>query len=442
VDDRTVRGNGIVNGSDEIGTHRQINVHVDIHEEGNGMIRFNEWMHGLGMNRMRFGLDNITELLRRLGNPHDKFRSIHVAGSDGKGSTCAMISSILMNAGIRTGLYTSPHLMRFNERISIDGSEITDDELASLMNIIKPTADQMLFEGMDCTFFEVATALAFLHFSRAGVECAVLETGMGGRLDATNVVTPEITAITHISVEHAEILGDTVEKIAFEKAGIIKRNIPVVTANAGNVLNVIKHVAEMNNSKVIRTGVPKIMSFRNGHITMEYRNNVYETGIPGRCQAENAAIAIECAERIRNVTQYNISKGLKDVRWRGRMEYLSDDDIIIDVTHTADGAQRLADDVLETYGKVTLILGMFDDKSADSICRTLSRIASRIIITAPHSERAMPPEKLTDTMKKYSDNVSTHNNVGAAIDSARGKGTVLITGSLHMAGEAISYLKR
>ena len=404
---------------------------------------FSEWMNGLGMNRMRFGLDNITELLRRLGDPQNKFRSIHVAGSDGKGSVCAMIYSALLSANVKAGLYTSPHLMRFNERISVNGSEVTDDELETLAGIVKPVADRMLKEGLDCTFFEVATALAFLHFARTGVEYAVLETGLGGRLDATNTVMPIITAITHISIEHAEILGDTVEKIAFEKAGIIKRKVPVVTANIGSALDVINGVAKKNDAAVIPIGRddPKIISFRKGHTVTEYRGNVYEIGIPGRCQAENAAVAAECLRRI-GIPQEHITKGLKEVRWRGRMEYFADEDVIVDVTHTADGAQRLAEDVLETYGKVTLIIGMFNDKSADKICASLSRAANGIIVTAPSSERAMPPERLAGTMRRYSDDVTIEERLGDAIDSAKGKGTVLITGSLHMAGEAISYLKR
>jgi dihydrofolate synthase/folylpolyglutamate synthase len=254
---------------------------------------------------------------------------------------------------------------------------------------------------------------------------------------------PEITAITHISVEHAEILGDTAEKIAFEKAGIIKKGVPVVTANVGNVLEVINGVAERNGAPMIEIrSNAKITSFRKGHATMNYHGNVYEINIPGRCQAENAAIAIECVRHIENITEEHIVKGLKDVRWRGRMEYFSDENIIVDVTHTADGAERLAEDVLEIYGKVTLIIGMFNDKSADDICRSLSRIAKEVIVTAPTSERAMPAVKLADTMRKYSDDISMKDDVRTAIDSAKGKGTVLITGSLHMAGEAISYLKK
>jgi len=396
------------------------------------------------MNRMRFGLDNITELLERLGNPQNNFRSVHIAGSDGKGSTCAMIYSVLLSAGIRAGLYTSPHLIKFNERISVNGNEISDGELEDLAATVIPVVNEMLSEGFDCTFFEAATATAFLHFSRKGVEYAVLETGMGGRLDATNTVIPEVTAITNICVEHADILGDTEEKIAFEKAGIIKKNVPVITANTGNVLGVIKSVAKDMSAPVIAIDEDdvKIISFDKGRATMRYLDNVYEIGIPGKCQAENAAIAIECVKNLRKkISDENIAKGLKDVVWKGRMEYLSDKNIIIDVTHTVAGAGRLADDVLDTYGKVTLIIGMFGDKDADSICRSLSRVASRIIVTAPNSERAMPPDELAEIMKKYSDSVSSKGSIKDAIDSVKGNGTVLITGSLHMAGEAMAYLK-
>ncbi|MCL1984507.1 MAG: bifunctional folylpolyglutamate synthase/dihydrofolate synthase [Methanomassiliicoccaceae archaeon] len=402
-----------------------------------------EWIYGLGMNRMRFGLESITELLRRLGDPQKRFRSIHVAGSDGKGSTCAMIYSILLNAGVRAGMYTSPHLIRFGERISVLGKEITDRELDDIAETVRPEVERMISEGIECTFFEAATATAFLHFSRTGTEYAVLETGMGGRLDATNTIIPEVTAITNVSMEHSEILGDTVEKIASEKAGIIKKGVPVVTANRGSILDVIKDTAKKMNSEVVAVDVNDIdiTSFRNGYVTMRYAGDEYKIGIPGKCQSENAAIAIECSRRI-GCDGKAIGKGLKDVRWRGRMEYFPDIDMIIDVTHTAAGAERLAEDVLETYGKVILILGMFGDKDADGICEQLAKISSSVIITRPGSERAMPSEELAVTMRRYFDRVTVIDDIGSAIDSAKGKGTVLVTGSLHMAGEAISYLKR
>jgi dihydrofolate synthase/folylpolyglutamate synthase len=402
-------------------------------------------MYGFGVSKMRFGLESTAELLRRLGNPQNDITAIHVAGSDGKGSTCSMIHSVLLKAGVSVGAYTSPHLMRFNERISVNGKDIGDDELEALMEKVRPVADRMASEGMECTFFEVATALAFLHFSSNGVKYAVIETGMGGRLDATNVLIPEVTAITHISLEHSEILGDTKEKIAFEKAGIIKHNVPVITANTGSVLDVIRDAAKKRDAPLI--AIPpddvKILSFNDGRVEMEYHGRTYRIGIPGSCQAENAAVAIECIRSLNiGITEENISEGLKDVVWRGRMEHLVDEDIIIDVSHTAAGAEILADDILKTYGKVILIIGMFSDKSADEICRSMARAASKIVVTSPDSERAMPAERLAEIMRKYSNGVSLKKNVGEAIDSVIGKGTILITGSLNMAGEAMSWLRR
>ena len=404
---------------------------------------FSEWLYGLGMNRMRFGLDNISELLKRLGDPQKGFKAIHVAGSDGKGSVCAMIYSVLREAGISAGMYTSPHLVRFNERISVNGNDITDAELEDIGAMIRPAAEGMLSEGYDCTFFEAATAAAFMYFQRKKIRYAVLETGLGGRLDATNVVHPVVTAITNISKEHADILGDTIEKIAFEKAGIIKKGVPVITANTGSVLNIIKNVAKEKGAPLMSVDPDvSIMSFAGGHAAISYLNDVCEIGIPGRCQAENAAVAIECVRRIGEDTEQFIKKGLKDVRWRGRMEYFPDDDIMIDVTHTAAGAERLSADITETYGKVILIVGMLNDKSADLICASLSKAASEVIVTSPNSERAMPAAKLAEIMNKYSDKVSMTDDVPASVRMAKGRGTVLITGSLHTAGEAMTYLKK
>jgi dihydrofolate synthase/folylpolyglutamate synthase len=409
-------------------------------------------MDGLGMNRMRLGLECITELLKRLGDPQNSFRSIHIAGSDGKGSVCAMIYSILLDAGVGTGAYTSPHLIRFNERISVAGTDIGDDELEDLMHIVAPVVDEMHCEGKEVTFFEAATAIAFLHFSKKGVEYAVLETGLGGRLDATNAVMPSVTAITHISDEHSSILGDTIEKIAFEKAGIIKKGIPVITPNTGGALSVIENVASKMNAPVKKISSADIVisSFANGHATMVYGGHVYEIGIPGRCQAENAATAIECVRHIlgKDVNDH-IAEGLKNVKWRGRMEYFPEENIVIDVTHTAAGAETLVSDISELYGDVILMIGMFKDKSADRICQILSRTASKVIVTRPDSERAMPAEELAEIMRKYSDDVHKERNIKDALDSVRdgkygnaGGKTVLITGSLYMAGEAISYLER
>ncbi|MFA6803026.1 MAG: Mur ligase family protein, partial [Candidatus Methanomethylophilaceae archaeon] len=227
------------------------------------------WLYGLSVHGIKLGLINITELLKRVGNPQNSFRSIHVAGTDGKGSTCAMIDSVLRESGIRTGLYTSPHLIDFNERIAVSGRNVSDDELCALMDGMIPVVDDMQREGMQCTFFEVTTAIAFLHFARMKVEYAVVEVGMGGRFDATNLILPEVSVITNISLEHTAYLGDTVEKIAFEKAGIIKEKVPVITVNKGGPLEVIRTVASSKGSELIAIDDVSVISLEEDGVKME-----------------------------------------------------------------------------------------------------------------------------------------------------------------------------
>ncbi|MDO8481367.1 MAG: Mur ligase family protein, partial [Nanoarchaeota archaeon] len=204
-----------------------------------------DWLNSLEGMPWNLSLDRITALLEKLGNPHKQFKSIHVAGTNGKGSVCAMLESILRKAGYKTGLYTSPHLRIFNERIQISGTLISDAELETLLTKIKPH-----YAGQ--THFEVVTAAAFLYFAEQKVDIAVIETGLGGRLDATNVITPLVSVITTISLEHTDYLGNTIEKIAFEKAGIIKRGVPVVTMAQGKALAVIKKIARERKSPCLR----------------------------------------------------------------------------------------------------------------------------------------------------------------------------------------------
>ena len=203
---------------------------------------FLAWLYGLSAHGIKLGLENTRELLKRLGNPQEHFGSVHVAGTDGKGSVCAIIHSILTASGVRTGLYTSPHILEFNERISVCGVPISDEELADLAARVVPHVNGMAENNMLCTFFEVTTAIAFLHFMEKGVEYAVVEVGMGGRFDSTNVIVPDVTVINNISIDHTEYLGNTIEKIAYEKAGIIKPGVPCVTINGESAYSVIKRL--------------------------------------------------------------------------------------------------------------------------------------------------------------------------------------------------------
>jgi len=406
-----------------------------------------QWLYGLSVHGIKLGLRNITELLRRLGDPQNSFRSVHVAGTDGKGSTCAMIDSVLRGSGIRTGLYTSPHLVDFNERIAVSGRHINDKELCALTDRIIPIVKGMEKEDMQCTFFEVTTAIAFLYFADMGVEYAVVEVGMGGRFDATNVIIPEVSVITNISLEHTMYLGDTIEKIAFEKAGIIKENVPVITMNRGSPLDVIREIASSKGSELIVVDDISVMSSEEDLVRMRYKSRDYVIGLPGDYQALNAAMAIEalgkisCSDKVKG----HIGSGLKDVKWPGRMQKIDGMPIILDVSHTSAGSEVLVNNIQRIYGKVIVVFGVLNDKDIDSIARNLSKIASKMIITLPDTERATPLEYVNSIVSRYVDVAYQIDDVGKAIEKAmeiRGDEMILITGSLFMAGDSLKWLKK
>ena len=405
-----------------------------------------EWLDSLGAMGMKLGLENITELLSLIGNPQNDVKMIHVAGTDGKGSTSAMIHSVLKAAGKKTGLYTSPHVNVVNERIVVD-SMISDDGMKSAIRAIKPKVEWMCQNGRPCTYFEVLTAMAFLHFRNAGAEFAVIETGLGGRFDATNVIIPEVSVITHISLEHTAILGNTIEKIAFEKAGIIKDGKTVVTANVGNALKAISDVSSKKNSKLIRVDTSKISDIRiteNG-TSMRYSGKPYGSGIPGRYQAENMAVVIETVNALdAGISDEMMGKGLRETSWGYRMERKGN--VILDVTHTAAGSEGLAKDVLEIYGKVVLVFGILDDKDLTTISSNLSKVASKVIITRPDSDRAVDPGNVAEEMRKHHSDVSVTKDVNEAMELAsnvceKGK-MILVTGSFFMVGDAEKWLKK
>jgi len=403
-----------------------------------------EWLDGLGPLGIKLGLENIRELLSMLGDPQDSFRTIHIAGSDGKGSTCAMIHSVLCGSGFVTGLYTSPHVTRLNERIVVGSTEITDGEIENLISEIRPAAETMDEKGRRCTFFEVMTAMAFLHFMKSGVEYAVVETGLGGRFDATNAVTPVLSVITNISLEHTKILGDTIEKIAFEKSGIIKHGIPVITANTGPALDVISGTAKERGSELVIVHKEDISDVRTDGVTthMRYRNREYNIGIPGSYQAENASMVIETASML-GIGEKNISDGIRKVRWGSRMERVGD--VILDVTHTAAGARGLAADIEKIYGKVVLVFGILNDKDVTHIAEALMPVASKIVVTRPNSERAADISEIKKIMAERHSDVREAKNVDEAMETAlklrRDGEYILVTGSFFMVGDAKEWLK-
>jgi len=409
------------------------------------------WLYGLEVHGIKLGLTNITELLRRLGNPELTFRSLHVAGSDGKGSTCAILDAVLRKAGFNTGLYTSPHVLRFNERIAVGGVPITDAELAVLVDRVRFIVETMQQDGFNCTFFEVTTAIAFCYFRDRQVEYAVLEVGMGGRFDATNVVVPVVSIINNISLEHTEYLGHTIRKIAFEKAGIIKPEVPCVTINPEPAFSTIAAVAETRDAPLTRVLAEDISVIRNDPAgpTFSYQGEEYTVCIPGRNEAKNGALALTA---LRQLPEYAdriapcVRKGMAAVRWPCRLERLAGTDLLVDVTHTEAGCKGLASDVSELYGHVVLVFGVLKDKDVDGLCRDLAGVVSHVIVTAPVTVRARPVAETASTMAKYFPGLETRDTVGAAIQRAREVKApdelILVTGSFYMAEGALRWLGR
>lgn len=409
-----------------------------------------KWLYGLQANGIKLGLKNVEHLLRRMGNPQKNFRTIHVAGSDGKGSTCAILASVLREAGYNVGLFTSPHVLRFNERISINGEDISDDDLAYYTSRVRHFVDDMKESEIYCTFFEVTTALAFDYFHRKEVDIAVIEVGMGGRFDATNVIVPDVSVINNISLEHREYLGDTIEKIAFEKAGIIKEGVPVVTMNPEPALGVISGIAGELGAPltVVDPGSIEVLSNGAGGPEFIFEGNRYTVSIPGRNEAKNAAIAIAALSKLPDFTERieeHVSDGLSRVRWPCRLEPV-DDHYLVDVTHTNAGSMGLSADISEIYGKVVLVFGLLDDKDVEDISRNLAAVASKVIVTTPECPRAKPIDKTFEVMSRYFPDAVKVEGVAKAIEKAeemRDKNEkVLIAGSFYMAEEALKWMGR
>ncbi|MEK6869330.1 MAG: folylpolyglutamate synthase/dihydrofolate synthase family protein, partial [Nanoarchaeota archaeon] len=276
-------------------------------------------LYSLDVPKWTLGLDRIESLLKKLGNPEKKLRCIHVAGTNGKGSVCAMISSILTGAGYKVGLYTSPHLKKFNERIRINNKLISDKDIVKYYLKIKKYVTNQ-------SFFEITTAMAFLYFADKKVDFAVLEVGLGGRLDATNVVTPLVSIITNIGLEHTKYLGNTIKKVAYEKAGIIKNNVPVVTAAEGIALAAIKKISNERNSRLY---------------IANKKNANYRIGLKGEFQKLNAAMAIKAIGILKNnygvkIKKSNVKKGLLNAKWPGRFQFL-EKNILVDCAHNPHG---------------------------------------------------------------------------------------------------------
>ena len=400
----------------------------------------------------RFGtklnLANIQCLLDALGNPERKFRSVHVSGSKGKGSVCAFLHSILRAEGFKAGLYTSPHLVEFTERIVVGSEQIPKEKVVSYYLQIKEFVDEIVKvdKTKQVTFFEFTTAIAFKYFADMGVDYAVVEVGLGGRLDATNVILPECAVITNVELEHTNVLGKTIEKIAFEKAGIIKEGIPVVTGTKGKALRIIRNIADLKNSRVVALADANLVKTDKRKFTLAYDNweiRDVEFALPGTFQFENAALALLCAKNLPSrISERAMREGLKTVIWRGRYEHIHrNPDIIVDCAHTPASARALVDSLAEDYSEVKFVFGVFRDKKKHRILCELSRIGKDIIITQPDSPRAEKPEKLAEIAKKYFRHVEIMEREEAFKKIGSGNGVYCICGSVYLAGDAIAFFE-
>ena len=401
---------------------------------------------------IKLGLATISRLMRGLGNPQDRFSSIHIAGTNGKGSIAAFLSSVLAHGGYKVGLYTSPHLVRFNERIQINGCPISDKDVARVAEAVQ----RVYTQGEPPTFFECATAMALYHFASEGVDWAILETGMGGRYDATNLVHPEVSVISNISMEHQEYLGNTLAKIAREKAGIIKRGAGVVTgARQKSALRVIEQVATEKGVLLYRLG--KEIRIRRDKGTFTYlgisrRWPRVRIGLIGDHQVTNAALALGALELLLEkgfyLTDEAVYAGLAATRWPGRLEVFSRKPfILLDGAHNPSAVKTLKKFLENSLHprRLTMVVGILEDKAWKPMLRDLVAVADRMILTRPQYERAADPHELASFVRPLKQDLvvipKLPDAISFALEEAGNADALCITGSLYTVGDAKAYLE-
>ncbi|WP_461205537.1 bifunctional folylpolyglutamate synthase/dihydrofolate synthase [Clostridium sp. DL1XJH146] len=419
-----------------------------------------DYINSSGKFNINLGLQRVEKILSILGNPHKKLKIVHVGGTNGKGSVCAMIGSILIEQGYNVGMYISPFLEEIEESIQINANNITKDDFVSLIEEVKIAADKAVKEGCENpTQFELVTCIAFLYFYRKNVDYLVLEVGLGGRLDATNVVHPLVSVITSISYDHTNILGDTIEKIAFEKAGIIKKNVPtIIYPSSYEASKVFCEVCRKNNSRLIKVkkdNVKLISSTLKGQkLEIKTFANRYSINLSllGKHQMKNCLMALTTIDLLRSlrikIDEEAINKGLVKVRWKGRFELIKKEPlVIIDGAHNYDGIKNLISSIDEytKYDRLIIIIGILGDKDMQSGIMELAEKAYKIICITPNNERAKNGERLMQEIIKYNENVSfikDYNEAfSVALNSCGKDDLLLVCGSLYMIGDMRKIIK-
>lgn len=423
----------------------------------------------------KFGLENIKKLLSHLGEPHKSFLSIHIAGTNGKGSTSAIIANLLYKYGLKVGLFTSPHILNFTERIRVNNEEISEVDVISLTNEIKDVIDKN--KDFSPTFFEVVTSIAMVYFKRNKVDVGVIETGMGGRLDATNIIIPIVSVITHISYDHKEFLGNTIEDITYEKAGIIKNSIPVVSSHQEKkVTDLLEEVAVKKSSPFYLYGRDfwgEIKEIDVNGIVFDYNDNLVKIKdlflpLTGEHQLFNACTAIKAIliflenyhindikpqdNFVKNIVKDFIYIGLRSLKWNGRIELIRQNPpILIDGAHNPDSANALASTLKKVfkqiYSEFIIIFGIMNDKDVEGIMRPFLSIATDVIVTSPAYDRAASPERLYKIANSIGfKKVHKTKNTKDAIMLAEkiwsykfSKTLIIITGSFYTIGEVKEF---
>jgi dihydrofolate synthase/folylpolyglutamate synthase len=429
----------------------------------------------------KFDLEHMRVLLSALGHPEKRFPAVLIAGTNGKGSTAATLAAILEASGLKTGLYTSPHLVRINERIRLNGHAIGDDDFAMLHDVVDRTAERLVAEGdlpWHPSFFEMLTAMAFEYFANSRPDMVVLEVGMGGRLDATNVVEPRLSIITDVSLDHQKYLGETIAEIAREKAGIIRQGGVVVTlpqlAEANDVIgnaildagaravNAVPYVPPISpGSASSLSATEKPTGIRNRYpLEVMGRRIMVESPLVGRHQLRNLALAIAAAEELHKqgmaqITPETIAQGIRQTRWPGRFQVIpaegGNPECVLDVAHNPAGAWALrstlsAYDDSETGREITMIFGAMRDKAIREIGEILFPIASRVILTSANNPRAATAEEIREAAARVAagTDLQEAEDVAAALAKAKklagSNALVVITGSIYIVGEAMRIL--
>jgi dihydrofolate synthase/folylpolyglutamate synthase len=413
------------------------------------------YLYGLERFGMIFGLENISRLLQALEDPHRDLKVIHVGGTNGKGSVSAMMASVLQEEGYRIGLYTSPHLVSFTERVQVNGVAIAWEEVVRLTDLLRDRVEE---EGIpqQFTFFDFTTALALYYFSHQEVDFAILEVGLGGRLDSTNVVHSLITIITNVSRDHFQILGERIEDIAREKTGIVKQGVPVISgATQPEVIQILEEACKVKEAPMRLAG----RDFRGERIstgTLAFRGRRWQftdirLGVTGPFQIENATVALggleALGEKGYRIEEESIYKGLAQVRWPGRLELVQKSpQILLDGAHNPAAARSLRQALQEEfdYRHLYMVMGIMEDKEVSAILAELAPLTDMLIATRPHNPRAMPPQRIAEIAQDYCGEVKVIEDVGEGVGYAREMAQeddlIVVTGSLFTVGEVRDHL--